>query len=263
MAFRLTKKYALVYRAGTTVVLVIVLKLIAHQMGWEALSLNPLFSGIVAANVFLLGFLLSGVISDYKESEKLPGELSAILSTFADEAATVHLRSGDKVAQELSVFVRELAGSIHAWFYRKERTGILMNKINELNRFFLAFEPLMQANYIVRMKQQQDALRRIIIRIHTIRETSFISSGYLIAEVTSILLALGLVMAKIDPFYESLFVVGVIVFLLAFLILLIRDLDNPFGYYENGSTEDVSLKPLEDFISSVSVGSDSRARVQD
>ncbi|MCX6835625.1 MAG: hypothetical protein NTW07_10935, partial [candidate division Zixibacteria bacterium] len=179
------------------------------------------------------------------------------------EAATVHLRSGDKVAQELSVFVRELAGSIHAWFYRKERTGILMNKINELNRFFLAFEPLMQANYIVRMKQQQDALRRIIIRIHTIRETSFISSGYLIAEVTSILLALGLVMAKIDPFYESLFVVGVIVFLLAFLILLIRDLDNPFGYYENGSTEDVSLKPLEDFISSVSVGSDSRARVQD
>jgi len=241
-----------------TVILVIVLKLIAHQMGWEVLSLSPLFSGIVAANVFLLGFLLSGVISDYKESEKLPGELSAILSTFADEAATVHLRSGDKIAQELSAFVRELAGSIHAWFYRKERTGNLMNKISELNRFFLAFEPLMQANYIVRMKQQQDALRRIIIRIHTIRETSFISSGYLIAEVTSILLALGLVMAKIDPFYESLFVVGVIVFLLSFLILLIRDLDNPFGYYENGSTEDVSLKPLEDFISGTSIGSESR-----
>jgi len=48
------------------------------------------------------------------------------------------------------------------------------------------------------------------------------------------------------------------VFLLSFLILLIRDLDNPFGYYENGSTEDVSLKPLEDFISGTSIGSESR-----
>lgn len=33
-----------------------------------------------------------------------------------------------------------------------------------------------------------------------------------------------------------------------FLILLIHDLDNPFGYYEAGSSEDVSLKPLEDFV---------------
>jgi hypothetical protein len=33
-----------------------------------------------------------------------------------------------------------------------------------------------------------------------------------------------------------------------FLILLIRDLDNPFGYYERSSGEDVSLKPLEDAI---------------
>jgi hypothetical protein len=34
-----------------------------------------------------------------------------------------------------------------------------------------------------------------------------------------------------------------------FLGLLIQDLDNPFGYYEGDSVEDVSLKPLEDVIS--------------
>jgi hypothetical protein len=28
--------------------------------------------------------------------------------------------------------------------------------------------------------------------------------------------------------------------------MLIRDLDNPFGYYEQSSSEDVSLNPLED-----------------
>lgn len=47
-------------------------------------------------------------------------------------------------------------------------------------------------------------------------------------------------------FHESLFFVGFITFLLTFLILLIRDLDHLFGYYEADSTEDVSLKPLDD-----------------
>jgi predicted membrane chloride channel (bestrophin family) len=70
----------------------------------------------------------------------------------------------------------------------------------------------------------------------------------LIAEVTTVFLAIGLILTKIDPFYESLFFVGVITFLLTFLILLIRDLDNPFGYDEGDSTEDVSLKPLDDLI---------------
>lgn len=55
-------------------------------------------------------------------------------------------------------------------------------------------------------------------------------------------------MSKIDPFYESLFFVGVISFLMVFLNLLIRDLDNPFGYSEGDSVEDVSLKPLDDLI---------------
>jgi hypothetical protein len=40
-------------------------------------------------------------------------------------------------------------------------------------------------------------------------------------------------------------------FLLSYLILLIRDLDNPFGYYEGSSGEDVSLKPLEDCIARI------------
>jgi hypothetical protein len=37
-------------------------------------------------------------------------------------------------------------------------------------------------------------------------------------------------------------------FMMRFLGLLIRDLDNPFGYYEAGSTEDVSLKPIDDVV---------------
>lgn len=98
------------------------------------------------------------------------------------------------------------------------------------------------------MKQEQSNLRRILIRIHTIRETSFVASGYLLADLITILLCIGLVLVKIEPFYESLFFVSVISYLMIFLLMLIRDLDNPFGYYEHTSSEDVSLKPLEDTV---------------
>jgi hypothetical protein len=125
---------------------------------------------------------------------------------------------------------------------------VVMAQIASLNAHFLAVEPLTQANFIARLKQEQSALRKIIIRIHTIRETDFISSGYFIASRTTLLLLLGLVFARIEPFYESLFFLVVVSFLLLFLMFLIRDLDNPFGYYEQASSEDVSLKPLEDAL---------------
>lgn len=130
--------------------------------------------------------------------------------------------------------------------HKQERTRTIMALIGDLNDHFLAVEGHTQANFIARLKQEQSALRKIVIRIHTIRETDFISSGYFIARTTTLLLLLGLVFARIEPFYESLFFLGLVSYLLLFLLFLIRDLDNPFGYYENESSEDVSLKPLED-----------------
>ena len=246
------KRHALTIGATSVALVVIGLKIGAHFLGWEVISLNPLFSGIVAANVFLMGFLLSGVLNDFKESERIPGELASILEVFSDEGFFIYERSKSAVALEYLSYTEGFAKSIHDWLYKKERTGSLMDKLSDFNRFFLAFEPLTQVNYIVRLKQEQAALRRIIIRIHTIRETSFISAGYLIAELTTMLLAIGLVFSKLDPWYESFFVVGVVMFLLSYLILLIRDLDNPFGYYESDSAEDVSLRPLEDCIARIS-----------
>lgn len=254
MLRNIQKKYRLVLKVTLIVGIVIFFKLIAHWFQWEIISLNPLFSGIVAANVFLMGFLLSGVLGDYKESERLPGELTTSIDSIVGEARTIYKTKNTPVAKECITYLYQLTVSIKNWFYKKERTSDIMDKLSGLSDFFLAFEPLTQATFIARLKQEQTNIRRILVRIHTVRETSFVSSGYLIAEITTVLLVLGLIFSKIDPFYESLFFVGVITFLLTFLILLIRDLDNPFGYYESASTEDVSLKPLNDLINKLTKG---------
>jgi hypothetical protein len=242
------KKLKMLFQVAAIVGFVMALKLGAHWLRWEIISLNPLFSGIVAANVFLIGFLLSGVLNDYKESERLPGELATSLESIYEEVALIHKNKNAQAAKDCLSHLADLVASIEKWFYKKEHTKDVMGKLSGLGNYFSELEPFTQATFIARLKQEQANIRRVMVRIHTVRETSFVSSGYMIAEMTTVLLTIGLVFSKIDPFYESLFFVGVITFLLTFLLLLIRDLDNPFGYYESDSAEDVSLKPLEDLI---------------
>ena len=195
-----------------------------------------------------MGFLLSGVLADYKESERLPGELAASLEAMADEAATVYEFKKADVAKQLLDSLLSLSVSIKDWFHKKEQTRRVMATLGRLNHFLFGLEGVTQANFIARLKQEQSNIRRMLIRIHTIRETSFIRSGYVIADTTTFLLLIGLVLSKIEPFVESLFFVGVITFLMRFLGLLIKDCDNPFGHYDGGSVEDVSLKPIDDVI---------------
>lgn len=244
----INNRQRLLLRVGVTVGLVIGTKLFVHFLGWEIISINPLFSGIIAANVFLMGFLLSGVLSDFKESERLPGELAASIENLAQEVRGIKMAREEAAIEPCIVLLLKLSHEILRWFHKKHRTAELLEHLNDLTPHFAAMEKWTQATLVARLKQEQGNLRRTLIRIHTIRETSFISSGYLLADFVTILLSIGLILAKIEPFYESLFFVSVISFLMIFLLMLIRDLDNPFGYYDRYSGEDVSLKPLEDAV---------------
>lgn len=242
-------KWKLTLKVLPFIAVILIIKLVAHQFKLEFLTLNSLFSAIISANVFLIGFLISGVLVDYKEAEKLPGELAVGLEALTDEISIIFKNKKAKIATEALHHVSGLSKNILQWFYKKERTNHILDQITQLNDYFLAFEPLTQANFIVRMKQEQNNLRRIVTRIHTIRDTSFNPSGYAIAEIITGLLCFGLIFTKIDPYYESLFFVAFVSFILIYMVMLIKDLDNPFGYYkEENLSEDVPLKPIHDVI---------------
>lgn len=238
-------KWKLSFKVLPLVCALLLLKFAAHKFQIEFLALSPLFTAIISANIFLIGFLITGVLTDYKESEKIPCELAASLEALLDER--VSLRR-DKAAA--AAYVKELgvlAGALRDWFHKRERTKALMDRLSALSGEFLRLEGSAPPNYIVRLKQEQHNIRRLVLRVHTIRETSFSEAGYAIAEVITAILSLGLVFVRIDPFYESAFFVAFVSFMLIYMVMLIKDLDNPFGYYESGAlSEEVSLKPLED-----------------
>ena len=229
------------------VAVAVVAKLVLVAADVQPLEPNPLLSGLVAATVFLLGFLLAGTASDYKEAERLPGELAASLDTIADECLMVHAEKGEPHAAEAVERLRTLARSIREWLHHQRDLDSVLAQVRTLNETFLVFTPITLPGFVARLKSEQAALRRTLIRIDAIRTTSFVAAGYAIAELTGALLLLGLLLSEIGPLAESLFFTGVITLLMTYLFLLVRDLDNPFGYAGGAEgAADVSLKPLDD-----------------
>jgi hypothetical protein len=236
------------FRVCVATALLLALKSAAHFLGWEVITVNTLFSGIVAANVFLMGFLLSGVLADYKEAEKLPAEVAACLENLGQEIRGSGVGKPEVGVGPALTAVSNLSVSIIEWFHRRLDTQGLVALIDDLTVKFAELEPRTQVGYIARFRQEQSNLRRTIMRIDTIRGTEFVAAGYLLVNTITLLLCAGLILAGLEPFYESLFTTGVIAFLLIFLLTLIRDLDNPFGYDDRFSGTDVSLWPIKKSI---------------
>ena len=88
------------------------------------------------------------------------------------------------------------------------------------------------------------AILKLINRIETIRETSFVKLVYWLAYAAIGLLCGGLILMENTRLHEAIFFIVVISLMMIFLISLISDLDNPFGNGDAMSVEDVSLDVL-------------------
>jgi hypothetical protein len=246
---RLIQKWSIALKILPLIILVTALKFVSHKLGFEVMELNALFSSLVAGTIFLIGFLISGVLSDYKESEKLPSELAAVLRNLYDDTLTIHKGKNSVAAKEFIVFQKDFISSLKDWFYKKVKIKVVLDKLSAMNDYYIALEKEgIQANYIIKMRNEQNNIRRMIMRIDTIRDTEFVGSAYAIVEAMGFLTVFGLLIMRIEPFYASLFLTLLITFLISYMFLLIKDLDNPFDYVGNGETgTEVSLKPIYDF----------------
>ena len=241
-------KWSIAFKIMPLVFLIAVLKFIAHQFGFEVMELNAIFTSLVAGTIFLIGFLISGVLSDYKECEKLPSELSATLKTLLDDTYTIYKGKNSDTALKFIEFQKSFLNSLMDWFYKKERTTSILNKVSLMNDFFVELDKEgVMANYIIKMKTEQSSIRKMVLRIDTTRDTEFVSSAYAIVQVMGLLIAFGMLIIEIGTFYSSLFFTLLVTFLISYMFLLIKDLDNPFDYSAKGeSGTEISLKPVHD-----------------
>jgi hypothetical protein len=239
-------KWRLLAAVLPAVVVVGVAKCIADAIGAEPIELNPVYTGLVAGNIFLLGFLLSGVLSDFKEAEKLPVELTASLESIADEFLVVKklgaAEEGDAGLRHISATVDAVLG----WLYGTITLAPVLAHVTALDNLFATLDKHTQATYVNRIKVEQSSVRRMILRMNAIRGTSFVAAGFTVAALTSLLLIVLLVFIDVGPVGTDMILISILTFLLIYVLLLVRDLDNPFEYAvgEIGGSAEVSLEPL-------------------
>ena len=236
------------------VVVVVVLKLVVEIADWHVFDLSPLLAGAIGAEVFILGFLLSGTAGDFKEAERLPGELAAALETIADECLITDKEFHLPEARDCLNILVEISRSVRLWLIHDRGLDDVLADVRALNEPYRVFAPVIQAGFTTRLKTEQSNLRKTVLRMDTMRRTSYVAAGYLIAELTAVMLIIVLIVTNLPGSDEatfsgvapSVFLVGLITSLLIYLVSLIRDLDNPFEYKDGKpGAADVNLEVLE------------------
>ncbi len=243
----LMPKWKMALRVAPFLILVAAAKLLAHEFGWEFLDLNGIFAALISANIFLIGFNISGVLADFKAGEKLPGELAASVEAISDECVYAYKRSGAAAAREGFNYCLNFTESVLEWLYHGIKTRDLLQKINSFTNIFLALEEDCKTSYVSRLKHEQSEIRRAVMRMHDIREVRFSEAAYAIAEIMSFALITALIFLKFDSMDMALFCTLFVTFVFTYMLFLIRDLDDPFAYYDQKhSVEEISLHSLED-----------------
>lgn len=246
MRHLLFRKHGLTKKILPIVAALVAAKWALAALGLQPFEMNALVSSMIAANVFLLGFLINGAMPDYKEAERLPGEMAASIDAIADEIVVLRDRKAPTEGAAALAAVTRVVDGLHDWFHRRTSSMDVMRRIGALGGAFADLEPHTQANFIVRMKQEQTNLRRLMTRAHSIRETTFAQSAYAIAELFTGLMILTLLLVSYDAAAAALWFTGLAGFLLVYMLLLIHDLDNPFHYGpEERGEDEVPLRPLE------------------
>jgi hypothetical protein len=245
---RFKKKWGLVTKAAIIVAPLVGLKALFHYFDLEVITVGPVVTALVAGVFFVIAIMLSGVLPDFKESERIPAELTAAIEALYKDARLIG--PGPEALFMLST-VREL---VHAMALNFERQGVW--KLSEVNAIMdridddiLSFaQKGAPMPLIVKMRNELGSIKRMSNRIDVIKETTFLPAGHAIAEFATSGALLVLLLSKIGSYYEGMLLVGVVSTILVSVVLLIKDMDNPF---EGHATVDLSLlHKLDEYLDS-------------
>lgn len=132
-----------------------------------------------------------------------------------------------------------------------DHTKMSFFKAKELSAIFEKLEVLgLPANYIVKLKQDQNSILRAILRINYIQKIQPIPSAFILVESIVVGLGMILVFTKMDSLLNALIAVGFIMFIFVYLLKLIKVLEKPF-HIEGSTMDDVSLFHIEEQISRI------------
>lgn len=243
---RLFVRFKIFVIALVVTILVVVAKYFLHASGIEPIEQTSIHNGVVSSVIFVVGFVLSATITDYKESERIPADFAAMIQDMFEDAAEIK-KTHQKF--DLEHFRKNLIDILETFREgtRPKRRGA-REDINDLHVTFGEMERAgVPANFIVKLKQQQTQLLRSMYRVNYIQKINFMPSASILVRAIVVLVTALLLLTNIDPFFGGLMIVGFITFIMMYMVLLIQVISKPFRP-EGTTQDDVSLFLLRETI---------------
>ncbi|MHB1086661.1 MAG: hypothetical protein ACYCZ0_02825 [Minisyncoccota bacterium] len=244
------KKFRLAITTLAVVLILVAAKYFIHAFALEFLSINALFTSAIAGAIFIMGFLLAGIIADYKEAEKVPAEMRSSLENIWEEGKFFNRDKRDfnlaALRENMLIIIRDfIRGLGHEGDHYKLEPCV--ESVNKLSESFAHMEKLgMPPNYVVRLEGEQAALRKSVLRVYYIQRMTFLPSAHILAESLALGIVLLLLFVKTEGSPESTVLFGFISFLFLYIRQLITILNKPFRQGDD-TMDDVSLFLLKEF----------------
>src|SRR6266480_7181656 len=98
----------LLLKATIILVALIILKLGIDYLNLDVVSAGPIITAFVAGVIFTIAIIFTGTLTDYKESEKIPGELAAsIKALYKDSKVIESVSNNEKLKANTQSHIRE------------------------------------------------------------------------------------------------------------------------------------------------------------
>lgn len=248
MLKRLFANYRVPLEAVIIVVVLVLIRWGLWAIGIEGMTISPLASSIVAGGVFVMGLVVAGTLSDFKDAERAPTDLAAGLYSILRETESMHATWGKpdmpSLRDRLIAVVSSLRSDINAGDTRGCQAAI-----EDLSASFLELEDSdVPANYVVRLRQEQAGLRKAVLRVYHLQREEFLPSAKaMIVSIVLVILAV-LMFTNMGGLAESLVTLAFLAFFFLALLRLLNVIDKPFKVGRQRTDDDVSLFLLNEFI---------------
>lgn len=223
--------------------------LLVFVLHWDGVIEFSDIGIVLTGGVFLVGFMLGGTMADYKESEKLPGELACQLEAIEDQCAQGAATKNLPV-QPWRAAVLSLTDAIRDWMYRKKSQAEMYAALNTFQGLMVELEKSGAGGYASKAVGELHTLRKIVTRVGVISRTGFLPPAYALLD-TLVVLIMGLVLCtKYKTPLAMYILVPFIALIYIYMVRLIRDIDDPFDYASDGKARggaEVEMFPVEEF----------------
>lgn len=226
------KRIKFITKVIVIVLLLTGLKLLFDVYNLDILEVSPVITALVAGVIFTIAIIFTGTLSDYKESERLPGEVAVSIRSIYRDSRLVSERD-TKLGEEIQLNIKKLVSSIISNLEREvwnlsEIDPIIEAIDNGINKYAqLGGAP----PFIVRMRNSLTDIDRVSHRIKVIIDTTFIPAAYYIAIISTVAVLVIILLSDIQPYYVGMSLFGATAFVIISLLVLIKDMDNPFEGY--------------------------------